>query len=338
MLRGTRLYAHGEDMVLQRPLQVWLPETPLDLEAAHILRQVLIAYVVYRGQMIVVWDPGGREVRVSWWESESGQYNGLKLEIPGSATGVVEVFHVGRNGFVWGPHSFERFHEAQVSGLLDRWLQANLDDSAAWPKDIAVSLPPREPWPWESAAQQKMVAIAGLSSTNQVEALLTATNLAVPFVTEAYAYFRDAEVAPTMVKLGKGPTFFRLGGATSRGGGREIRPLLPRDPGLRQALEAKIPVVSDELKAALRDDPFRQEWLQLVPVRRCWGVEGLFWALLIDRLESGRPFNLCERCGRPLPKPRRLCGPNDNRECFTAQARERQRQARERQRQERLRR
>jgi hypothetical protein len=150
-------------------------------------------------------------------------------------------------------------------------------------------------------------------------------NLAVPFVTEAYAFFRDAELSPTWGKLGRKETWWHLqDAAAKRQGG------YPRDARLQRELNASAPVVSDELLPVLRDDPFRREWLELVPVRRCWGVHGLFWALLIDRLESGRAFNLCERCAGPLPKPRRLCGPKDFRGCFVAQAKERQRRKRSR--------
>jgi hypothetical protein len=229
---------------------------------------------------------------------------------------------------VWGPHCAERFPGAQVGELLDGWLQANPDDQTAWPKPLTVSFPPRGPWPWEAAAQRSMVAIARGSSQDPVGALLAATSLAVPFVMEAYAFLCDAEIAPTMIKLGKAPTFWRLQAGSCRGRRRDVRPLYPRDPRLQKALETTIPVVSDELRRVLRDDPFRREWLQPVPVRRCWGVEGLFWALFIDRLESERLFNLCERCGQPLPRPRTLCGPHDNRACVTAQARERQRRRR----------
>src|SRR5262249_21732490 len=189
--------------------------------------------------------------------------------------------------------------------------------------------PGREPWPWEAAAQRKMVAIARRSTTDPVGALLDATALAVTFVTEAYALLRDAELAPTMVQVGKEATLLRLQAAIPRGRGREIRPLYPRGP-LQEAMEGNIRIMRRELQAALRREPFVKEWLQIVPVRRCWGVEGLYWALLIDRLESGRPFNLCARCGLLLPKPRTQCGPNDSQTCFAAQARERQRRTRSR--------
>jgi hypothetical protein len=330
MTHGTRLDRAAKKVTLQRRLQVWVPRTPWDLGVGDHFRGALEAYRAYRGEMIVTWNPRRRKPRESWWESKSGRYNGWKLDIRGAAKGVVDIFHVGLNGFVWGPNCDKRFPGKQIDGLLDRWLQANAEDPAGWPTDTLVSLPARELWPWEAAAQRRMVAIAGRSRTDPVGALLDATALAVVFVTESYALFRDAEFAPTMVEHGREKTLLRLETARPRGKRREVQPLYPRDPRLQRAIGGNAPIVDKDLQIALRHDPFPKEWLQLVPVRRCWGVEGLYWALLIDRLESSRSFNLCTECGRPLPKPRTKCGANDSHACFAAQARKRQRITRSR--------
>ena len=63
---------------------------------------------------------------------------------------------------------------------------------------------------------------------------------------------------------------------------------------------------------------WRKQMTEYVPVRRAWGPIGLFWALLIERLEAGQPMQLCERCGRSLrgKRGKRMCGADDNPECY----------------------
>jgi hypothetical protein len=59
-----------------------------------------------------------------------------------------------------------------------------------------------------------------------------------------------------------------------------------------------------------------------IPIRRAYGAVGLFWALLIDRLEASLPYQICERCRYLLEgkrrgkKTKRMCGPHDNRRCY----------------------
>jgi hypothetical protein len=85
---------------------------------------------------------------------------------------------------------------------------------------------------------------------------------------------------------------------------------------------------------ALRKEPWdkgllgqllsRDDWTtvlsQLVPVRRVWGASGLLWALLLERLESGRGFVSCERCGRVISGKlgKRFCAASDDIVCFRA--------------------
>jgi hypothetical protein len=57
---------------------------------------------------------------------------------------------------------------------------------------------------------------------------------------------------------------------------------------------------------------------RLVPIRRVWGATGLFWALLLERLEEGRPSASCRRCGRIIwgKQGKRFCSPSDDLLCF----------------------
>jgi hypothetical protein len=64
------------------------------------------------------------------------------------------------------------------------------------------------------------------------------------------------------------------------------------------------------------------EWWNMVTqpiaIRRVWGLFGLLWALLLERLELKRSFSLCERCQRLLPgaRKRRFCSQAENKKCF----------------------
>ncbi len=67
-----------------------------------------------------------------------------------------------------------------------------------------------------------------------------------------------------------------------------------------------------------------------IPVRRVWGAIGLFWALLLDQLESRRPYQPCKWCGRLLQGRKTQCYPEDDPRCYanwrsTAKAQQRAR-------------
>jgi hypothetical protein len=56
---------------------------------------------------------------------------------------------------------------------------------------------------------------------------------------------------------------------------------------------------------------------QLVPIRRAWGIVGLFWALFLEKLERHQ-LQACSRCDRIIEGTRgkRFCGPDDDQECY----------------------
>jgi hypothetical protein len=69
---------------------------------------------------------------------------------------------------------------------------------------------------------------------------------------------------------------------------------------------------------AMQSSEWKKEMEKLVPIRRAWGVLGLLWVMLLDRLEDGRIFQACERCNRIIGgrRGKRFCGSEDNRACF----------------------
>jgi hypothetical protein len=84
------------------------------------------------------------------------------------------------------------------------------------------------------------------------------------------------------------------------------------------------------LERLKKSDAWRKTMTAYIDVRRVWGPIGLLWALLIDRLEKGKPALQCDRCGRPLEGTRRkrLCGPRDDPKCYKARRAEDRRRER----------
>jgi len=75
----------------------------------------------------------------------------------------------------------------------------------------------------------------------------------------------------------------------------------------------------DAIKELPRIHEWRKELAKPVPTRRAWGAVGLFWTLLLDRLEVHRSFNSCELCGRVIQgtDAKRFCSQTDKKECFS---------------------
>jgi len=68
-------------------------------------------------------------------------------------------------------------------------------------------------------------------------------------------------------------------------------------------------------------------------ITRAWGPIGLFWALLLEQLESGRRGSECEDCHRVNPGKRgkRYCGQIDDYSCYNRRRTRNKRNERERQ-------
>jgi hypothetical protein len=98
-------------------------------------------------------------------------------------------------------------------------------------------------------------------------------------------------------------------------------PTVQKD-GVEQAVRAawfrfdlKEPGTPEE---AVGSSAWREKMMKSVPVRRAWGVLGLFWSLLLDRLADGEKFRFCERCKRTISgkQGKRFCGLDENRSCY----------------------
>jgi hypothetical protein len=157
------------------------------------------------------------------------------------------------------------------------------------------------------ATQAKMVAIVRESADDLSGALDRAKREAVAYVSEGrstleLAWFRpEAERGRIRSLLGEAEI---LGLKLSK----DIRERAESEEGLKG-------ISPEEL---LRLDGWHDKMNELVPVRRVWGVAGLFWELLIRQLQDQRVFSACGRCGRIVrgKRGKQFCGREDNSSCY----------------------
>jgi hypothetical protein len=69
-----------------------------------------------------VWCLQGIQEAARWQEGQQWQ-----LALPAELLDRIDVYYVGENGYVCGPHADARFCNGPVQGLLDAWL--NVEES-----------------------------------------------------------------------------------------------------------------------------------------------------------------------------------------------------------------
>jgi hypothetical protein len=101
--------------------------------------------------------------------------------------------------------------------------------------------------------------------------------------------------------------------------------------GVITAIQSRFNVDFESLDEVYRDPRLRKQLLKPMKVRRAWGLPGLMWALLLDRLEAGQGQRACKRCGRLVQgrSHKRFCSKIDNKECYLARTRENRRRSRQ---------
>ena len=163
-------------------------------------------------------------------------------------------------------------------------------------------------------AQAEMAKLARQSSSDLPGALRAAQVEAQPYLHRGHSTVEHAWFRPTLQRKGLKHVLFK---AEDWG--------LTVPPRSRQRWDEKA------LNEALKQDAW-QKWLaEPVTIRRAWGAAGLFWTLLLDRLEAQRSFVACERCGRIIggKEGKRFCGKGDDRDCFRARRAVDQRRSRQ---------
>lgn len=171
-----------------------------------------------------------------------------------------------------------------------------------WPKPLGSMMPLLSSSD-DMFAQAQMSGIARQSASDLQGALRAAGLAAQPYLFRGHSTIEHSWFRPTLELKGFRHVLLK---AEDRG--------LTVPKGSRRQWDENV------LKEALKQDSWRR-WLQEpVPIRQAWGAVGLFWTLLLDRLEAQRPFAVCERCGRIISgkATKRFCGKFDDAECFNS--------------------
>jgi hypothetical protein len=111
-----------------------------------------------------------------------------------------------------------------------------------------------------------------------------------------------------------------------------LRPIVSAegDEGALVAIDSRYGTEAHSLEQAQKDNRLREFLAEQTPVTRAWGLPGLMWALLLERLSGAQPYTCCERCGRRIRGRghKRFCSSDDNMECFRARRAENKRRGR----------
>ncbi len=371
-----------------RPLQVWLPNITGTLAWPTAERDRSRAYEEWRGEDSVWLIPGLKEP-FRWVEEEDVAC----LAVPAEHWEQLDVYHVGKNGAVYGPGADESFRDGRIDGLFDTWLNPHtaggvkfylgpdkltlqaprrdgrkvhyevhhvrlqpgatapivLDEdndtgcfTLRWPP-AEVDLPTVSPeaeshelyGPFDPVQEDgKPIAVRRADKTQR--ALRVSLEWPGPLKTlfPPGSGLDDLHASARMSRLAR-QSQADLDGARSTArsdsakyltagetciGPAWLGPILAAEgeQGALFAMEARYGISAGSIAEAERSNEWRGIVNQPIPIRRAWGAAGLFWALMLDRLEEGRSFNACQRCDRILQgkRDKRFCGRADDNQCF----------------------
>ena len=140
--------------------------------------------------------------------------------------------------------------------------------------------------------QANMAEIARQSADDPEGALRKARDAAALYVTEGHTTQQLAWFLPTLMQEGKENLLFDL--------------------------DRRFGMAFNTLDEAVQSTDMVEHMLKPVPIRRAWGVLGLCWALLLDKLEDGKAYRVCKLCDRIIAGKRgkQFCGPNDHQACY----------------------
>ena len=113
-----------------------------------------------------------------------------------------------------------------------------------------------------------------------------------------------------------------------------LQPILAAEDeqGALIAIDSRFGISAGSLEQACKNVALREQLSAPISVMRAWGVPGLMWALLLDRLSRAQVHRVCQRC-RELISGRghkRYCSASDNQKCFQARKADDRRRSRAR--------
>ena len=140
--------------------------------------------------------------------------------------------------------------------------------------------------------RDRMRQIAEDGGGDCAKALARATTEARNWVSEGRASVNEAWLQPIIAKEGEEGALF--------------------------AMEARFGIAAVSLERVYENGEVRQRLDAQIAIRRAWGVPGLMWALLIDRLRAAQPYRTRKSCGKLISgRGHKLyCSAAENSECF----------------------
>lgn len=141
-------------------------------------------------------------------------------------------------------------------------------------------------------ARDRMRQIAEASSDNCAKALAQATTEARGWISEGRASVNETWLQPLLLKESEQDALVAIYARY----GKEVY----------------------SLEQVYKNEKLRQHLSTPMPVLRAWGIPGLMWALLVDRLQGAQPYRTCKRCGKLISgRGHKLyCSAAENPECF----------------------
>jgi hypothetical protein len=154
-------------------------------------------------------------------------------------------------------------------------------------------------------AQTQLSNIARLSSSDHAQSLRAAEIGAQRYLFSGHTTLEHSWLRPALAENGAPHVILK---AEERG---LFAPKSLRD-------QWNVTASNELLKELLKLDEWCERLAEVVSIRRVWGAAGLFWTLLLDRLQAGRPFISCETCGRIISGKagKQFCGKSDDIQCF----------------------
>ena len=152
-------------------------------------------------------------------------------------------------------------------------------------------------------ARDRMRQIAEASSDNCAKALARATTEARGWISEGRASVNETWLQPLLLKS---------------------------EQDALVAIYARYGKEVYSLEQVYKNEKLRELLSTPMPVLRAWGVPGLMWALLVDRLQGAQPYQTCKRCGKLISgRGHKLyCSAAENPECFQGRRAEDKRRSR----------
>ena len=275
-----------------------------------------------RGQVQLVAPPKSRPFLVPVISKKGVTYREIVLEV--GPRGFIPIDKINRNNksvtLRWPPRSesystispdteselrfgpLKRADQDGTSAAVNNEGERSLFTFLRWP------LPLRDLFPAADGvdnlvAQKVMADIAAGSADNLPGALVRCQQAASLYVFEGHSNVLSTEILPMLAARGE-------------------------EAALAKAEDFGIAAKS--LLELSKNRAYRETLERIVPIRRAWGPQGLMFALLLSRLESGYRFLSCQRCRRIIQptKNKRYCRAEDNPACFRQRRADDQRRSR----------